>query len=228
MTMRRNFLPSVNYSASFAYPGFQYGFFFLSDKERTDFFTKAFEFGIPPPEDSIKRIEPFSNFELLSATQIFNASMHNEEVQLHTSRGVLHADYLVLATGYAVNIEKVPELQRFSDKVLLWKDRQNDLSNKMGCFPYLGRHFEFLEKEPGSAPYLENIHCFNYGAFLSHGRISGDIDCIDFGLRRLSEGICIGLFLQDTCRNGEPSQNNCPGTCQNGLCSPFMKIPGLN
>ncbi|MBS0654905.1 MAG: NAD(P)/FAD-dependent oxidoreductase, partial [Verrucomicrobia bacterium] len=224
MVMRRKLLPSVNHFASFSYPGFQYGFFFLSDQERADFFSKANELGIPPPEDSVRRLEPFANFKLLSDSQILSASMQNGEVQLHTSKGVLSADYLILATGYAVDLEKVPELAACTDSILLWKDRLNGLSSKMGRFPYLGRHFEFLEKVPGSAPYLENIHCFNYGAFMSHGRISGDIDCIDIGLRRLCEGICIGLFLQDTCRNGEPSPSNCPGTCQSGLCSPFIRI----
>jgi len=223
MIMRRAELPKVNYFSSFAYPGFLYGYFFLSDKERCDFFSKASELGIPPPEESIKRIKSFSNFELLSSTQILGAKMQKNEIHLQTSKGTIRADFLILATGYAVDGSKVPEIAAFREKIKFWSDQGKTLSGKMGRFPYLGRHFEFLEKEPGTAPYLDNIHCFNYGAFLSHGRISGDIDCIDIGLKRLCEGICIGLFLQDTCRNGEPTPSNCPGTCQSGLCSPFMK-----
>lgn len=228
MIMRRSELPKTNYFSSFSYPGFQYGFFFLSDDERVEFFTKAFELGIPAPEESIKRLEPYSHFELLASTKILGASMHNREIHLETSKGVIKADFLILATGYAVDVSKTDEIAAFADKIKLWQDQQPHLSGKIGRFPYLGRHFEFLEKVPGTSPALANIHCFNYGAFLSHGRISGDIDCIDIGLRRLSEGICIGLFLQDTCRNGEPTPSNCPGTCQSGLCSPFLNIPGLN
>lgn len=224
MVMRRTSLPTENYFASFAYPGFQYGFFFLSDKEKADFLTKGFELGIPPPEESIRRLESFSNFELLPSTSIVGASVSKNQIALQTNKGVIQSDFLILATGYTVDVAKVSELSLFSDKIKLWKDCVAGLTCKMGKFPYLGRHFEFIARDGVDASYLQNIHCFNYGAFLSHGRISGDIDCIDIGLKRLCEGICVGLFLQDTCRNGEPSPSNCPGSCQSGLCSPFIKI----
>jgi hypothetical protein len=75
----------------------------------------------------------------------------------------------------------------------LWGDRHPDLPYKLAQFPYLGPHFEFLKKEPHSAPFLENIYCFNFGAFMSHGRISGDIDVIHSGIERLAEGIAQSL-----------------------------------
>lgn len=220
MLMRRATLPDQNLFSPFAYPGFQYGFYYLSDKERHDYFSKALEIGIPPPKESIKRLDPFSTFELVPSTQIHSMSKVNREVHIETNHGTLKTDFVVVATGYAVDGSRCSELHGFYDKILLWKDRLSHITAKMGRYPYLGPYFEFQEKEPGAAPYLANIHCFNDGGFLSHGRICGELDCIDVGIKRLVEGICIGLFLQETRQYGEPLPYDCPGTCQSGLCSP--------
>lgn len=221
MIMRRDKLPTVNHAAPFAYPGFMRGFYYLSDKERHDYFSKVLESGIPPPQESIDRLDPFDTFELLASTQIKKVSEVGRRVSIDTNKGPILADFIVLATGYAVDGSRRQELQGIVDKIQLWQDRMPDIHPRFGKFAYLGPHFEFLEKNPGSAPYLANIHCFNYGGFLSHGRICGDLDGLHVGIARLVEGITIDLFLQDTCRNGEPEPHECPGTCQIGLCSPF-------
>ena len=223
MLMRRKELPLRNLLGEFAYPGFRYGFFFLPDDEKISFFTRAQEAGIPPPQDSVKRIEAYDNFHLLASTQIQQVTTNDTEVLMLTNHGTLKADFLILATGYRVDASKVSFALGYKDDILYWNDKVEGLGTKMGIYPYLGRHFEFIEKVPGTASFLANIHCFNDAAFLSHGRICGDIDCIDVGIRRIAEGIAIDLFLQDTCRNGEPVPSHCPGSCQSGLCSPFSK-----
>src|SRR5262249_8079286 len=119
MLMRREKLPEINYFANFAYPGFSHGFYYLTDKERVDFFNKALQAGIPPPEDSIKRLEPFKNFELISSIEIESVAPHSESLTLNTNKGPLHTDFIILATGYAVDGSKQPELQPFYDKILL-------------------------------------------------------------------------------------------------------------
>ena len=113
-----------------------------------------------------------------------------------------------------MDASRLPELASFADNILLWRDVVDGISTKLGRFPYLGQHFEFVERCHGANPYLSNIYCFNYGAFLSHGRISGDIDCIDVGIKRLVEGIAIKLFLIETSLNEQVPSNVCPGTCQ--------------
>ncbi len=226
MLMRRDLLPTVNHASQFAYPGFMRGFYYLSDLERRDFTEKVLEEGIPPPQESVERLKPFSNFSLLDSCTISKVYPAGRYVQIECSRGMRTYDYIILATGYAVDGTNVAELSEISDKIELWKDRMADVKPKFGRFAYLGPHFEFMEKVPGTASYLRNIHCFNFGAFMSHGRISGDLDGLHIGIARLVDGILIDLFLQDTCRNGSPTPNECPGTCQIGLCSPFSLQTG--
>ncbi len=220
MIMRREAIPKDNFFAVFGHMGFKHGYYFLSDEKRCELFLKAYAEGIPPPAESIQRIESFANFELLSSTCIEQIDVRDNHLVIQTSRGPHKTDFLFLGTGYAVDGSKQTELKPFHDAILLWKDRLNNLPEKLGRFPYLGQHFEFLEKTPGVAPFVQHIHCFNYGAFLSHGRISGDIDCIDVGIKRLAQGIAIKLFLQDMYEDVQivPS---CPNTCQTGLDGSF-------
>jgi hypothetical protein len=66
-----------------------------------------------------------------------------------------------------------------------------------GAYPYLGAGHEYLEKEPGRAPYLKDIHVFNPAAFVSFGLPVGDIPSfkrdIPSGVARISRD----LFLAD-------------------------------
>jgi hypothetical protein len=66
----------------------------------------------------------------------------------------------------------------------------------LGNFPYLGPHFQFLQAASTSPP-LKNIYCFNYGAFLSHGYLTGDVIGISYGAQRLAKGIAADFFLED-------------------------------
>jgi FAD-dependent urate hydroxylase len=59
------------------------------------------------------------------------------------------------------------------------------------------RDFALREKNPGSAPWLSRIHCFNFGATVSLGKVSGDIPGISEGARWLAEAIAASLYAED-------------------------------
>ena len=68
-----------------------------------------------------------------------------------------------------------------------------DLSN----FPYLADDFTFREKQPGRAPWLRNVYCFNYGASASLGKVSGDIPGISEGAAWLARDMAATLYAED-------------------------------
>ena len=70
-------------------------------------------------------------------------------------------------------------------------------------FPYLGDGFQLVEKKPGSAPGLGNVHLFNWGCTMSHGALAGDIPGLAIGANRLSEGIVRDLFVANADRHFE-------------------------
>lgn len=197
MFMRRPSIPCVNRVAALSYPGFVEGFYLLSDESRYQFFSEAMEGGPPPPFEALKRVAPFHNFSVWAGREINGAVVKGSEFELVTSRGIFDLDYLIIAAGYALDGSKQPELNMFYDKIQLWKHRPSFKRNgEFGEFPYLGSGFEFLEKKEGDAPYLKDLHCFNYAASLSHGFLSSDIPDISAGADRLAKNIAGHFFMQ--------------------------------
>ena len=199
MIMRRSQLPNVNKFAEFSTHGFYQGFYHMSDEQRWNFLAEANEAGIPPPVEALERVMVHRNFYLCPDASVNGVIPKGKEVEIATSRGNFTFDYIILGTGFIVDGSKQPELKLIMDQILLWSDRglPNYSKNKMGMSPYLGPHFEFMEKTSGSAPYLKNIYCFNYASFLSHGILVSDISGISTGATRLAEGIVADLFLQN-------------------------------
>ncbi len=199
--LRRPHLPSINKAASLNYAGFSEGYYHLSDEQRCISMLECYKNGIPPPVEALERVKDFSQFAVKRGIEIRTAKAVNHQVHLETRNGLLTYDFLILATGFEIDGRKQPELTSFFDTILLWKDR-DVLKNIQhpGWFdqsPYLGGNFQFLEKTPGTAPFLKNVYCFNYAATLSHGLLSGDIPGISTGACRLARGIASDLFTEN-------------------------------
>jgi hypothetical protein len=97
-------------------------------------------------------------------------------------------------------LERRPELTGIARDIALWSDRYTpapeEAHPELGKLPYLGPHFEFLEKRPGAAPWLANIFAFNFAAFASMGPVSTSITGHRFGVPRVVRGITHSLFLE--------------------------------
>jgi cation diffusion facilitator CzcD-associated flavoprotein CzcO len=112
---------------------------------------------------------------------------------------------VILSTGFTVDVRARPELTGFADKIATWADRFTppaDLaSEELAGFPYLAPDFSFTEREPGTAPWLKDIHCFNYAATLSLGKISGDIPVVIDGAALLARAIAAAFYREDVERH---------------------------
>lgn len=194
MLVRRQEIPPVNKLASLTYAGFNQGFYQLPDSAKIEFMRYAFAQGSPPPFESLERVRDYTNLSVHTAVDIEKVSVDGQKLQITTDVGIQRFDFLLLATGFVVDGSQQPEFRAIFDDILLWQDRMEDLPNELGCYPYLGGHFEFLEKRPGAAPYLKNIYCFNYAATLSLGLLSSDIPAIGIGATRLAQGIAADFF----------------------------------
>ena len=50
---------------------------------------------------------------------------------------------------------------------------------------------------PGTAPWLKNVYCFNYGASASLGKVSGDIPGVSEGAEWLTRSLAATLYTED-------------------------------
>jgi hypothetical protein len=152
----------------------------------------------PPTIRAIKRVEAWSNFSIHFNSSIGSATMIDNSVVLKTASEVITADFLLLATGFSFDLRKSPPLGTIVNEIALWRDRYAPLetaSEKYLNSPYLGRNYEFIERTPGSAPYLKHIFCYNQSSTLSMGP-TGRVSGLKYGIKRLMAGVC-GSFLRE-------------------------------
>ena len=98
-----------------------------------------------------------------------------------------------------------PELAAFANKIALWSDRYTPPAGEedplMAAFPYLGPDHAFLERRPGEAPWLADIHLFGIGSTLSFGPSGASINAMTIAVPKLVAGLTRGLFAGDVQRH---------------------------
>ena len=186
MIFRRLELPRVNKFDALAHVGMEQGFYKLSDDWKCRIIDYVESCGTPPPEEAIFRVIHHPKFRLNPGFAISKIILCDNKIVIEGNKRV-ECDFIILGTGFKVEVGKVPELKHFASEIKLWDH---------SSFPYLGDHYQFLEKKPGRAPFLKHLYCFNYGAYKSHGLTSSSIDGISTGALRLTEGIAADFFAE--------------------------------
>jgi FAD-dependent urate hydroxylase len=196
---RRPHLPQVNKSKWAAFAGFFHGFRDLDDDLRWQIYTYILGAQTPPPHESVLRCDRNAGFALHFAEPWLDVIPAADGVTVVTAKARYLFDAVIMATGFVVDLALRPELARIHDRVLLWGNRvsREEAARypQAARFPYLGRAFELIERTPGIAPGLGNIHCFNFGVTVSQGALAGDIPGVAEGVNRLSHALTSSLFV---------------------------------
>ncbi len=182
--------------------GFLDHFSDLSDAQKWRFVAKMFEMGHMPDPEVVEKVRGFQEVTFHFNAPWTDARIEKKQVIVATPAEEFAFDHLLLATGWKPDLSTRKELSCFHDQIALWSDRftppESQRNDYLMPMPYLGKNFEFLEKYPGRAPYLESIFCCNGGSMLSFGinlgvGLSGMRNSID----KLINGITKQLFLED-------------------------------
>jgi cation diffusion facilitator CzcD-associated flavoprotein CzcO len=204
MLVRAAAVPRVNKAKSIVYAGFTEGFPHLDDAQKLHRLAYIASCRVAPPRHSVLRVASHEAFKVHMDTQVQRVEREHANLHrlvLHTQRESLTVDHVILATGFGVDLGAAPELVDFHDHIALWRDcvkpMVGDRESEFLSFPYLGDAFEFTERNKDLAPYLRDVHCFNYAAAPSHGNVSGDIPSVSDGAERLANGIVRQFFVDD-------------------------------
>jgi FAD-dependent urate hydroxylase len=199
--VRRADLPAVPVSRARAYPGAYDNFPALPDALRWRQALRLRRAGSSAPADAVQRVTRFANFHLHLGAPWHEAAVVNQRVRARAADGDFAFDFVIAGTGYAVDLHARPELARIADHVLLWRDRYqpapDERDEALGAHPYLGDALEYVEKQPGAAPFLRNIHVFNPAGFVSRGVPVGDVPCMKRDIPAVVRRISQDLFLED-------------------------------
>lgn len=155
--------------------------------------------GMPP--ETWKRVSADANFHLHTNADWRSVRPEGAGVRIETAQGAFEVDFVIAATGHDQDLDRRPELASLADDIALWSDRYTPppelADERLGRYPYLGRHFEFLEKRPGTAPHLARIHDFTFGPTMSFGPSGCSISTLRLTVPMLAAGVTRGLFLED-------------------------------
>jgi len=211
--IRRRQMPTINKGKGISGPGNFIGFAGLPDLDKWQFSHYVNQQQVPAPRDSTLRVSRHANARFHLASPVSACSADAQGISLDTPHGRHRLDFLICATGFQVDLARRPELATVAANIRLWRDefQAPQADAELDGSPYLRGDFAFQEKYPGRQPWLQLIHCFNYPAVLSLGKIAGDIPGISEGALRLARGLVEQLFVaekqamfQQLCDYAEP------------------------
>ncbi len=201
LLVRRADIPRINKGKGAGNPGFVHGHARLPDAWKWRIRHYIHQQQVPPPRDSTLRVSRHANafFHLGCAVQ--SAEERAGALRVITSAGPIRLDFLIFATGFAVDWAQRPMLRHIAPHVRLWQDRWNaapgQADEELSASPDLGQDFEFQPRSGNPCPGLERVHCFSYPAALSLGVITGDIPAISEGATQLATSLAGLLWAED-------------------------------
>lgn len=200
--VRRKEMPTINKMMGIGSFGFTAGFAAIGDEWRWRFMQYSFATQTPSPRGSTMRVSRHANAYFHFGKETTRIEPKGAGAIIHFADGTSYdADFVILGTGFVIDPMARTEFGDTAGEILLWQDvytpPKGEESGDLGRFPYLNGDFTFREKTPGTAPWLGNVYCFNYGASASLGKVSGDIPGISEGAAWLSRAVAATLYAED-------------------------------
>ena len=202
MYVRRRELPQVNKGRGSATPGFFEGWAGLPASEKWRILAYLHDVQAPPPHETVLRTVRQAGFRIHFGTELRGAVRSGDGVRLALpDGGAVQADFLILGTGFDIDLRRSPELEGVAGAIATWEDCYTPPAGLqrpgLGRFPWLGDGFELTERTPGACPGLSRIHAFNHAAFASLGAIASDIPGVSAGAERLAHAVAAHVFAEN-------------------------------
>ncbi len=203
MLCRREELQRVQPYKVLAYQGFLRHFGELPDDTRWRMMNHLMTTREALTRETWERVTIHPNFDLVTGAPLLDAEAIDagRAVRLRTPRGDYEADFVVCGTGFETDLALRPELTALAGVIARWSDRYappaGERNTRMGAYPYLDAGMAFTERVPGDAPWVRNVHCFNFGATLSFGPSGSSISAMKFAAPRVVHAIGRDLFVAD-------------------------------
>ena len=198
---RRATLAAIPISRVRGYPGAYDNYGDLPDAMRWQQAIRFRRAGSTAPADAIERVLRFPDFHLHLAAPLDMARVEGGRIIARAGGEEFGCEFAIAGTGYFVDPQARPELADFAGEILLWRDHYQPPADEddpyLGAHPYLGAGHEYLERTPGKASFLADIHIHNPAGFVSFGWPEGDVPSMRRGVPAIVGRISRDLFLAD-------------------------------
>lgn len=200
--VRRPVHPERNTLRYLEFAGMFRSFPLMRDEQRLRVVRTNLASAVPPPLWSIERCEAYDNFRFHMATGWRGIAQEPEGLVITTTTGQRHvADFVILGTGFEVDLRKVEYLEGLNDDILLWRDMaelgDDAIERAIGRHPYLGPYLEARGRSPEADRILSNLIFANNAALVSIGPGYTGMNGSPFTSTRVVEGIVQSLYLAD-------------------------------
>lgn len=185
-----------------AFAGFLKHFSDLPDANKWQFIAKMYEIGQPPTPQSVANVRAKKNILMHFNSPWIDSKMVNGKPTVITPDAEYTFDALIIAIGWITDLKLRDEVSEFLDQIALWSDRftppEHQHYEALLRAPYLEKGFQFTEKVPGTAPYLNSIFNFTGGSLVSNGFSAGTgITGMRYSLKAITYEIVSQLFVDD-------------------------------
>lgn len=183
------------------YPGVLHHYVDLDDSDKWRIMAELLKRSVAVTRETLKRSTRHKNFAIHLNAAWKAVGFSDGEIHIETASGRYQADFVIIGAGFEMSPAARPELSAFAGQIALWRDRYEPPtgleSNAAGVFPYLSGDFQLMEKVPGTAPFLADIHLYNWAGSVSNGRGSSETTSIRHGVPRLVRALCRDLVRAD-------------------------------
>jgi FAD-dependent urate hydroxylase len=173
----------------------------LPDPDKWRFISQILRMGQLPPSDTYQRASAHPGFALMPNSRWRSLSMRGQTIAIETDSGSHEADFVIIGTGFITDLSLRLELSRFEQHIARWSDRyqppRDERHEDLARHPYLGAAFDFTERQPGAAPYLQYLYNFTFGGLLSMGFGGASISGMKYSIPKLVSGITRSFFVED-------------------------------
>lgn len=198
---RRPALQRVQPYKAISFNGFLRHFSELPDSLRWRFMRHLLGIREALPRETWERVTRHRAFHLHTGSPWESLRVAGDAVEITTPPGTYVADFLICGTGFEMDLARRQEIAAAVPHVAAWEDRYTPPAGaedpRLGRYPYLGPGFELVEKRPGAAPWIGDIHLFDFGATMSFGPSGSSINGMKFAVPRLVGALTRDLFRAD-------------------------------
>ena len=200
---RRSYLPQINKARGYVYPGFIAGWYDLPAADRWAVSRYLDDMPTPPPHETVLRTLAAGQerFSVRFESRLERVQEMDGQVQITLADRTDLADFLIVGTGFRVDLTQAPLFANVADRIALWRDRYQPEPGSerphLGLYPWLGAGFELRERgRTDGESSLNRVHLLNHAASMSFGSIASDIPAISAAAERLAGSIVSGLFCE--------------------------------
>jgi cation diffusion facilitator CzcD-associated flavoprotein CzcO len=210
--MRRRQILTANAFRYLEKAGYLRHYASMSDADKWRWISTIFTFGQSPTQDGVDRCAQFDNFTLHAGATWQSVRRTAAGIEITGSDGSVETfDHLFVGTGFSVDPANRPELAPFAAQIKTWRDVYAPpaayADEWLLTYPYLNRDLTFMEKVPGAAPVLGQIHCFNYGATVTNAHSGASLSGLRYGIQPLIHGLTYALWKEDELTHFEVTRS---------------------